>query len=166
MFACVKVAWADSYTITFKTGSGAGTQASTSTACSAIVSSGSEYLSGNLVTANYVYYSAEGGLKISGNNNSGTIKMNLSSAITPTSIVVRARKYDSSQSATIFKINGTPSEGVSISSSFTDIVFDITTEISYIEMKSTSKPTIVQSVTIYYDPPCTDPGTFAFSDDS
>lgn len=166
VFACVKVAWADSYTITFKTGSGAGTQASTSTACSAIVSSGSEYLSGNLVTANYVYYSAEGGLKISGNNNSGTIKMNLSSAITPTSIVVRARKYDSSQSATIFKINGTPSEGVSISSSFTDIVFDITTEISYIEMKSTSKPTIVQSVTIYYDPPCTDPGTFAFSDDS
>ena len=39
------------YTITFGTGSGDGTSASTSTACSTIVSAGSGYLSGNLVTA-------------------------------------------------------------------------------------------------------------------
>ena len=59
-----KVAWADSYTITFRTGSGDGTAASTSTACSTIVNEGAAYLSGNLATATKVYHSGSYGLKL------------------------------------------------------------------------------------------------------
>ena len=110
-------AWADSYTITFSTGSGDGTSASTSTACSTIVSAGSSYLSGNLVTATYVYYNGGSGLKLGKGGGAGTIKMNLASSVTPTSIVVSAKRYNTSKAVTL-KVNGGTGQDISNSSSF------------------------------------------------
>ena len=138
-------AWAD-YTITFSTGSGDGTSASTSTSCSAIVSSGSSYLSGNLVTATNVYYNGGDGLKLGKSSGAGTIKMNLASSVTPTSIVVNAKLYNSSKSATL-KVNGSATQ--SVSSSFSDLTFNITSTTSYLELVS-SKYIWIKSITVNY----------------
>lgn len=135
------------YTITFSTGSGDGTSASNSTSCSAIVSPGSSsYLSGNLVTATNVYYNGDDGLKLGKSNGAGTIKMNLASSVTPTSIVVNAKLYNSSKSATL-KVNGSATQ--SVSSSFSDLTFDITSNTSYLELVS-SKYIWIKSITVNY----------------
>lgn len=136
----------NSYTITFKTGSGDGSAASTSTACSAIVSDGAQYLSGNLVTATKVYAEGSNGLKLGASSNAGVLKMNLASPVTPISIVVKAKLYNSSKSATL-KVNGSAAQA--IPADFTDLTFSITSEISYLELES-SKYCWIQSVTVKY----------------
>lgn len=143
-----KVAWADSYTITFRTGSGDGTAASTSTACSTIVNEGAAYLSGNLATATKVYHSGSYGLKLGTSSATGTIKMNLSAAgqVTPTSIVVRAKLYNSSKSATL-KVNGSATK--SVSSSFSNLTFSITSPITYLQLES-SKYIWIESIIVNY----------------
>ena len=120
---------ADSYTITFRTGSGDGTGVTTTMGCSDLVSSGANYLSGNVVTAINVYYNGSDGLKLGKSNASGTIKMNLSNLgqVTPTSIVVNAKLYNSSKSATL-KVNGSDTQ--SVTSSFSNLSFDITNNIT------------------------------------
>ena len=135
-----------SYTITFNTGSGDGTRASTSTACSTIVSDGSSYLSGNLVTATKVYYSGSSGLKLGASGSGGTVKMNLTSSVTPTSIVVRAKRYNSGKSATL-KVND--SDAQNVTTDFSNLVFNITSEISYLQLDS-SKYIWIESITVNY----------------
>lgn len=132
------------YAITFSTGSGDGTSASTSTACSAIVSEGSSYLSGNLATATKIYYSGSGGLKMGTSSVAGVIKMNLASSVTPTSIVVSAKLYNSSKAATL-KVNGSATQ--SITADFSDLTFNITSATSYLELES-SKYCWIQSITV------------------
>ena len=143
-------AWADSYTITFATNSGDGTSASTSTACSTVVSDGASYLSGNLVTATSVYYAGGSGLKLGKSGGGGVIKMNLTSSIKPTSIVVNAKRYNSSKAATI-AVNDKSAQ--SLTASFADYTFsyDGNTDISYIQLNS-SQYCWVSSVTINYTP--------------
>ena len=145
-----KVAWADSYTIKFRTGSSDGTEASTSTACSTIVSEGAAYLSGNLVTATKVYYSGSSGLKLGTSKAAGTIKMNLSvtGQVTPTSIVVRAKRYNTGTSTTL-KVNGSTAQTINNSSSFNSYTFNINSQITYLELIST-KYTWIESITVNY----------------
>ena len=145
-----KVAWADSYTIKFRTGSSDGTEASTSTACSTIVSEGAAYLSGNLVTATKVYYSGSSGLKLGTSKAAGTIKMNLSltGQVTPTSIVVRAKRYNAGTSTTL-KVNGSTAQTINNSSSFNSYTFNINSRITYLELIST-KYTWIESITVNY----------------
>ena len=138
--------WADSYTITFATGSGDGTSASTSTACSTVVSDGATYLSGNLATATKVYYGGSDGLKVGTSSAAGAIKMNLASNVTPTSIVVNAKLYNSSKAATL-KVNGSTAQ--SITSSFSNLTFNITSEISYLQL-DVSKYCWIKSITVNY----------------
>ena len=142
----VNYGWADSYTITFKTGSGDGSAASTSTVCSAIVSDGAQYLSGNLVTATKVYAEGSNGLKLGASSNAGVLKMNLASPITPVSIVVKAKLYNSSK-ATTLQVNGGTAQA--ISADFSDLTFNVSSEISYLELGS-SKYCWIESVTINY----------------
>ncbi|MCR5533925.1 MAG: chitobiase/beta-hexosaminidase C-terminal domain-containing protein [Bacteroidaceae bacterium] len=142
----VSSAWGDSYTTTFSTGSGDGTNASTSTSCSTIVSAGASYLSGNLVTATNVYYSGSDGLKLGKSSGGGTIKMNLASSVTPTSIVVNAKLYNSSKSATL-KVNGSATQ--SVSSDFSDLTYNITSSTSYLQLES-SKYIWIKSITVNY----------------
>ena len=138
--------WADSYTITFKTGTGDGSSASTSTACSTIVSAGSSYLSGNLATDTRVYYGGSAGLKLGASSDAGVLKMNLANNVKPTSIVVNAKRYN--KAATI-AANGKTAQN--LTSSFADytFTFDGNTEISYIQLNS-SKYCWVASVTVNY----------------
>ena len=142
------VGWGQNYEITFKTGSGDGTSASTSTPCSTIVSAGSDYLTGNLATATKVYYSGDYGLKLGASSNAGVIKMNLSSSgqVTPTSIVVNAKLYNSSKAATL-KVNGSQTQNVT--SDFSDLTFNITDAITYLQLES-SKYIWVSSITVNY----------------
>lgn len=135
-----------SYTITFDTGSNDGTSASTSTACSTLVSAGSAYLSGNLVTATNVYYCGSAGLKLGTSSNAGVVKMNLASSVTPTSIVVRAKRYNSSKAATI-SVNEETAKN--LTSAFNDYSFDITSSISYLQLNS-SKYCWIESITVNY----------------
>ena len=145
----INPAWADSYTITFGTGSGDGSSASTSTACSAVVSNGASYLSGNLVTATNVYYNGSGGLKLGkSSNGAGTIKMKLASAVTPTTIVVSAKRYNSSKAVTL-KVNSGTGQSLSTSTNFEDYTYTIGSEISYIEL-NTSQYAWIKSITVNY----------------
>ena len=136
-----------SYTITFKKNTGDGTSVTTSTACSAIVSEGASYLSGNVVTASNVYYNGSDGLKLGKSGGSGKIKMNLASAVTPTSIVVSAKRYNASKAVTL-KVNGSNTQNVT-GSSFADFTYTITSEITYLEIES-SQYCWVESITVNY----------------
>ena len=135
-----------SYTITFKTGNGDGSSASTSTACSTIVSDGSSYLSGNLVTATNVYYNGGSGLKLGTSSGAGVLKMNLAANVTPTSVVVRAKRYNSTKAATI-AVNGKTAQ--SVTADFANYTFNITEKITYLQLNS-SKYLWVESVTVNY----------------
>ncbi len=155
--------WAGSYTIFFKTGSNDGTTASTSTACSTVVSEGDSYLSGNLVTATNVYYNGDFGLKLGKSSGAGTIKMNLASAVTPTSIVVKAKLYNSSK-ATTLKVNGSATQD--ITADFSDLTFNITSNTTYLELVS-SKYCWIKSITVNYaggDEPEEREVTFSYTD--
>lgn len=153
-------AWADDYTITFSKNSGDGTSASNSTACSTIVSAGSSYLSGNLATATNVYYSGKDGLKLGKSGGAGTIKMNLASSITPTTIVVNAKRYNTSKAVTL-KVNGSTGVSISNSSDFNDYEFTIGSEISYIELNA-SQYCWISSITVNYT---ASPSTFSVTYD-
>ena len=137
-----------SYTITFSTGvvDGDGSTANTSTACSSIVSAGSSYLSGNLVTATKVYYGGDYGLKLGTSSAAGVVKMNLASSVTPTSIVVRAKLYRSDKAATI-SLNGEDAQ--SLTGSFANYTFNITSSTSYLQLNA-SKYLWVESITVNY----------------
>lgn len=141
-------AWGESYTITFKKNSGDGTSASTSTACSTIVSDGATYLSGNLVTATKVYYNGSDGLKLGASSNPGIIKMNLASNVKPTSIVVNAKRYNSSKAVTI-AVNGKTAQSLTAAFANYTFTFDGDTQISFIQLNS-SKYCWVSSITVNY----------------
>ena len=140
--------WADNYTITFATNSGDGTAATTSTACSTVVSAGSSYLSGNLVTATKVYYAGSDGLKLGASNNAGVIKMNLAATVKPTSIVVNAKLYNSSKAATI-AANGKTAQNLTADFANYTFTFDGNTDVTFIQLNS-SKYCWVSSVTVNY----------------
>lgn len=140
--------WAESYTITFKTGTGDGSAASVSTPCSDIVSDGSNYLSGNLALAEKVYYNGSYGLKLGTSSVNGKVTMKLASNITPTSIVVNAKLYNSSKTATI-SINDKTAQ--TMTADFADYTFAFSSEeISQIKLTA-SKYCWVKSVTINYE---------------
>ncbi len=143
-----KVAWADSYTITFSTGSGDGSTASTSTACSTIVSAGATYLTGNLAIATKVNHSGDYGLKLGTSSAAGIIKMNLSATgcVTPTSIIVRAKRYNK---AATLSVNGETAQNVT--ADFSDFTFDLSNQITYIQLNS-SKYIWISSITVNYEP--------------
>ena len=135
-----------SYTITFLKNSGDGSAVTTSTACSTIVSDGASYLSGDVVTASNVYYNGSNGLKLGKSGGAGTIKMNLASSITPKSIVVSAKLYNNNKAATL-KVNGSATQ--SMSADFADYTFNITSNISYLQLDS-SQYIWVESITVNY----------------
>lgn len=151
----VGVSWADSYTITFKTGSNDGTSVSTSTKCSDLVTAGSNYLSGNLATATNVYNAGGSGLKLGTSSSSGTLKMNLSETgkVSATSIVVRAKQYNSSK-ATNIALNGKTAQN--LSADFADYTFTLNSDITYLELVSTKGTNggpycWIESITVNYE---------------
>ena len=138
---------AESYTITFNSqGQGDGTNVTTSTDCSTIVSAGESYLSGKVAQATYAYHSGQFGLKLGKSGYAGSIKLNLANSVTPTSIVVSAKRYSSSKPVTL-SVNGSPAQDLTIN--FADYTFDISDEISYIQLNS-SNYSWIKSITVNY----------------
>ena len=150
VFACVKVAWADSYTITFKASGyyNPSEVPTTSTPCSDLVTAGGDYLSGNLIRATNVFNNDEFGLRLGTSSSAGEIKMNLSllGQVNATSIVVRAKRYNSSKAATL-SLNG--SDAQSVLADFTDLTYNISGQIDYLQLNS-SKYVYIQSITVSY----------------
>ena len=143
--------WGDSYTITFKTGTGDGSTIDVnSTSYSDIVSDGADYLSGIPVTATKVYCGGSNGLKLGASSSAGELKMNLAVAgqVTPASIVVKAKLYNASKAATI-SINDATAQN--LNSDFADYTFSFSnnTAITYLQLKS-SKYCWVESITVNY----------------
>ncbi len=136
-------AWADSFTITFKTGSGDGKAFTTTEDLNNIISSGDDYING-ITTASSVYYSGSYGLKLGKTDTKGTLQMSLANSITPTSIVVRAKRYNSGNPVTLGVNNKTAQ---SLTADFADYTFSFTDEISYIKLVS-SKYCWIQSITV------------------
>lgn len=138
---------AESYTITFNSqGQGDGTSVSTSTDCSTIVSAGESYLSGKVAQATYVYHSGQFGLKLGKSGSAGSIKLNLANSVTPTSIVVSAKRYRSDKPVTL-SVNGSTAQD--LTTNFSDYTYNINEEISYIQLNS-SNYSWIKSITINY----------------
>lgn len=133
------------YTITFNGSASESTSLSTSTTAASITGN-STYVTGNLVTATKVYGATSNGVKLGTSSNAGTIKFNLSTTgqVTPTSIVVNCKLYNSSKSATL-KVNGSATQNVPSSSG--NLTFAITSPITYIELVS-NKYIWIKSVTV------------------
>ena len=133
------------YTITFNGSANESTSLSTSTTAASITGN-STYVTGNLVTATKVYGATSNGVKLGASSNAGTIKFNLSTTgqVTPTSIVVNCKLYNSSKSATL-KVNGSATQNVPSSSG--NLTFAITSPITYIELVS-NKYIWIKSVTV------------------
>ena len=140
------LAWADSYTITFETGSGDGTAITTSTEISKIVSDGASYLSGIKNTVSKAYYSGDYGVKLGTSSANGILDFTLASSVTPTSVVIKAKRYKSTTAATIELNDGSAQ---SLTSDFADYTFDITAEINHLKLKS-SKYCWIKSITVNY----------------
>ena len=133
------------YTITFNGSASESTSLSTSTKATEITGN-STYVTGNLVTATKVYGATSDGVKLGTSSAAGTIKFNLSTTgqVTPTSIVVNCKLYNSTKSATL-KVNGSATQNVPSSSG--NLTFTITSSITYIELVS-NKYIWVKSVTV------------------
>ena len=137
----------ESVAIVFKQGSNDGTGITTSTSCSTIVSDGDAYLSGNVADVSKAYYAGINGLKLGTSSAAGTITLNLTSAMTPTYIVVRAKRYNSSTAATI-KVNGKTVQN--LTADFADYTFALNgSSISYIKLDA-SKYCWISSVTLLF----------------
>ena len=132
-----------SLAITFKTGSGDGTPMNTSTEKASYLSSGSSYVS-NIISVASTYCAGSSGLKLGTSSNSGTLALNLDKTYSVSTIVVNAKLYNSSKSATL---NVNTSGAKSISSSFTDYIYTINNNISSISLAS-SKYVWISGLTI------------------
>ena len=139
---------ASSYTITFTGSASESTTISTSTTAASITGS-SSYVTGNVAVATKAYgATSASGIKLGTSSAAGSIKINLSTTgqVTPTSVVVNAKLYNSGKAATL-GFNGSTKQ--SVSSSFSDITFNYTTALTYIQLDVT-KYVWVKSVTVNY----------------
>ncbi len=96
---------ADSYTITFKEGTGTSSDGSTKvTSVADIIADGASYVS-EVATATNVYNARVGrGIKLGTSSKAGELTLTLAAPVQATSIVVTARKYNDSEKA--FTIQG------------------------------------------------------------
>lgn len=140
---------ADSYTITFKEGTGTSSDSGTKVSTVAdIIATGAEYVS-EIALADNVYNARVGrGIKLGTSSKAGSLTLTLASPVQATSIIVTARKYNDSEKA--FTIQGqefTAADGDDFEE-FT-LTYDAATEISSIALAS-PKRIYFTSVTVNY----------------
>ena len=134
-----------SYTITFNGTNGESTSITTSTTAASLTGN-STYVTGNVATVTKAYGATTNGVKLGTSSDAGKIKINLSTKgkVTPTSIVVNCKLYNTSKSATL-KVNGSATQSVPSSSG--NLTFTITSPITYLELES-NKYMWVKSITV------------------
>lgn len=151
-FTCVTNADAESqdtsghYDITFKANGSDGTNAISGQSVLDEIQSGASYVS-SVSSASRVYSGASG-LKLGASSNAGSVTFDLSTAgqVEATTIVVNAKLYNSSKSATL-SVNSQTAQ--SVSSSFSDLEFDINSSITSISLSS-SKYIFISGITVNY----------------
>ena len=120
-----------SYSVMFKTGSGDGSNLATSTTESSYLSSGEDFIN-SISSVNKAYYGGSNGLKLGTSSASGSVTFAIDSTEVE-SIVVNAKLYNSSKAATLSVNSGTSQ---SVTSSFSDLTFDIDSTITSISFDS------------------------------
>lgn len=145
--------WGDTYTITFNTGSGDGTKASTSTAASTCTTAAT-YVTGDLATASNTYYSGESGLKLGTSSGAGDIKFNLSTdgQVVPTKVSVYAKYYSSKKIKNVQVCTNLGSNtSTATTGSFAEYSYSYSgsSKLTYIEIKSTGYIWVEKVVVTY-----------------
>lgn len=120
-----------SYSVMFKTGSGDGSNLATLTSESSYLSSGEDFIN-SISSVNKAYYGGSNGLKLGTSSASGSVTFAIDSTEVE-SIVVNAKLYNSSKAATLSVNSGTSQ---SVTSSFSDLTFDIDSTITSISFGS------------------------------
>lgn len=149
MCLIVTGAWAESFTITFKSASGTSDSSTKVYTVDAIVEDGATYVSS--VTADNIYNAKSGyGLKFGTSSKIGTLTLTLANEVkNVTSIVVNARQYGSGTETTL-KIQD--KGDYTTTTEFTDYTYtyDTPATVSTITLATTTKRTYIKSVTVNY----------------
>ncbi len=149
LVAAVTGAWAESFTITFKSASGTSDSSTKVYTVDAIVEDGATYVSS--VTADNIYNAKSGyGLKFGTSSKTGTLTLTLANEVkNVTSIVVNARQYGSGTETTL-KIQD--KSDYTTTTEFTDYTYTYETpaSVSAITLETTTKRTYIKSVTVNY----------------
>ena len=137
-----------SYTISMKETGTDSDNSNKVTAIADIIASGAEYVSA-IPTATNVYNARSGrGVKFGTSSKTGQLVLTLAQAVKPTRIVVNAMWYKDSE--TTLKVNG---KTFITTGSLADhtVEYDGNTEVTSIDIATTSKRAYVKSVTVYYE---------------
>lgn len=165
LFAAVLFAgsmMADSYTITFKdngAGSADATSSLTSTNVADYVAEGADYVSAVAVSGK-VYNGQEGyGLKFGNSSNPGSITLTLAAAVTPTSIVMNASPWSSSEGSGLLQDSVFATKSTGAKGTFADFTYyyDGATEVTTIVVGTSAKRGYVKSVTVNFEGGVTPP---------
>lgn len=140
----------ESYTITAKTGSGDGSDITTSTPVSSIFTS---TIYPNAITAaNKAYYNGDNGIKLGTSSTAGSLTFSLTNAgqVNAQKITVNAKRYNSSKAATInITAGGVTGTAQSLTADFADYEFTINKDIDNIKIDA-SKYCWISSITVTY----------------
>ena len=137
-----------SYTISMKETGTDSDNSNKVTTIADIIASGAEYVSA-IPTATNVYNARSGrGLKFGTSSKTGQLVLTLAEAVKPTRIVVNAMWYKDSE--TTLKVNGKTFITTGNLADYT-VEYDGNTEVSSIDIATTSKRAYVKSVTVYYE---------------
>ena len=139
--------WAQSYSITFKDNGSESDNSTKRTTIADIIATGADLVSA-IPTASNVYQARSGrGVKLGASSKTGEVKLTLAHAVKPSKIVVRARKY--SDTETTFNVNGNDFTLSEDAGEDVTVNYDGNTEVSDIDIKTTSKRAYAIAVTIY-----------------
>lgn len=139
------------YTVTFKTGSGAGTQIQTTTKVTTVISEGTDYVSG-FSNISQAYYAGDNGLRIGSSNNAGNITVSIADKgkANVDKIVFRTAKYSTDASTLSISINGSDVKtGLTPGDSYTYIPSSSIT-LSSIKFATSAKRAYVSGFDVYY----------------
>lgn len=138
-------AWGDSYTITF---SGSKSESTALSGTAASICGSSTYVTGDVSDVSRAYGPTSNGVKVGASSNAGTFTLSLSAwgKVTPDSIVVNCKLYNSTKSETV-NVNSIGAQ--SVPSSWGNVSFTTSTALTSLTIAS-SKYIWVKSVTVYY----------------
>lgn len=144
----VSSAWADdSYTITFKEGTGTTSDGSVKqTTIEGIIASGAEYVS-EITEAIEVYNARVGrGIKLGTGSKTGSLVMTLANTVKPTKITFKARKYNDTE--TSISVNGLSVTDLTGDFDEYTVNYDGNTEVSAISISTPAKRAYITEVTV------------------
>ena len=155
MLICFSVGnvFADSFTITLKSGTGTGDSSSgmTSTNVSDYVADGADFVSAVAATGKVYLAKSDCGIKFGNSSGGGSLTFTLTNAVSPTSIVVNASQFGASEGKGIFQgqeFDMTGGGGKYVFNDYT-VNYDGNTEVTTISVGA-EKRGYVKSITVNY----------------